>query len=50
MDLTGVAKNIAVNLSFDLLGFGASNNNVTLRDTRVHQRQAICYLPKAGRN
>jgi hypothetical protein len=43
VDLTGVAKNpstglrtgIAVNLSFDLLGFGASNSHVTLRDVRV---------------
>jgi hypothetical protein len=35
VDLTGVAKNIAVNLSFDLLGFGQSNSHVTLRDVRV---------------
>jgi VCBS repeat-containing protein len=35
VDLTGVAKNIAVNLSFDLLGFGASNSHVTLRDIRT---------------
>jgi len=35
VDLTGVAKNAAVNLSFDLLGFGASNSRVTLRDIRV---------------
>jgi hypothetical protein len=35
VDLTGVAKNIAVNLSFDLLGFGQSNSHVTLRDIRV---------------
>ena len=35
VDLTGVAKNRAVNLSFDLLGFGVSNSHVTLRDVRV---------------
>lgn len=35
VDLTGVAKNSAVNLSFDLLGFGVSNSHVTLRDIRV---------------
>jgi hypothetical protein len=35
VDLTGVAKNKAVNLSFDLLGFGQSNSHVTLRDVRV---------------
>jgi hypothetical protein len=35
VDLTGVAKNKAVNLSFDLLGFGQSNSHVTLRDIRV---------------
>jgi hypothetical protein len=35
VDLTGVAKNIAVNLSFDLLGFGANNSHVTLRDIRT---------------
>jgi hypothetical protein len=35
VDLTGVAKNIAVNLSFDLLGFGQDNSQVTLSDIRV---------------
>jgi VCBS repeat-containing protein len=35
VDLTGIAKNTAVNLSFDLLGFGANNSHVTLRDVRV---------------
>jgi hypothetical protein len=35
VDLTGVAKNIAVNLSFDLLGFGQNNSHVTLRDIRT---------------
>jgi len=35
VDLTGVAKNRAVNLSFDLLGFGRDNSRVTLRDIRV---------------
>ncbi len=35
IDLTGVAKNTAVNLSFDLLGFGQSNSHVTLSDIRV---------------
>ncbi len=35
VDLTTVAKNRAVNLSFDLLGFGAANSHVTLRDVRV---------------
>ena len=29
VDLTGVAKNTAVNLSFDLLGFGANNSHDT---------------------
>ena len=35
VDLTGVAKNTAVNLSFDLLGFGQDNSHVTLSDIRV---------------
>ncbi|MFA6921855.1 MAG: Ig-like domain-containing protein, partial [Gallionella sp.] len=35
VDLTGVAKNSAVNLSFDLIGFGVSNSHVTLSDIRV---------------
>jgi len=35
VDLTGVTKNRAVNLSFDLLGFGQDNSRVTLRDIRV---------------
>jgi hypothetical protein len=35
VDLTGVAKNNAVNLSFDLLGFGQDNSHVSLRDIRV---------------
>jgi hypothetical protein len=35
VDLTGVARNTAVNLSFDLIGFGASNSHVTLSDIRV---------------
>ena len=35
VDLTGVAKNKAVNLSFDLLGFGQDNSHVSLRDIRV---------------
>ena len=35
VDLTGVTKNKAVNLSFDLLGFGVNNSHVTLRDVRV---------------
>jgi hypothetical protein len=35
VDLTNVTKNRAVNLSFDLLGFGQSNSHVTLRDVRV---------------
>ncbi|MBI5429259.1 MAG: tandem-95 repeat protein [Nitrosomonadales bacterium] len=35
VDLTGVAKNTAVNLSFDLLGFGKDNSHVTLSDIRV---------------
>lgn len=35
VDLSGVAKNTAVNLSFDLLGFGRDNSHVTLSDIRV---------------
>ncbi|OGS96465.1 MAG: hypothetical protein A3H31_08415 [Gallionellales bacterium RIFCSPLOWO2_02_FULL_57_47] len=35
VDLTGVTKNAAVNLSFDLLGFGKDNSHVTLSDIRV---------------
>lgn len=35
VDLTGIAKNSAVNLSFDLIGFGQSNSHVTLSDIRV---------------
>ena len=35
VDLSGVAKNTAVNLSFDLLGFGQNNSHVTLSDIRV---------------
>ncbi|OFZ65723.1 MAG: hypothetical protein A2V79_04530 [Betaproteobacteria bacterium RBG_16_56_24] len=35
VDLTGVTKNAAVNLSFDLLGFGQDNSHVTLSDIRV---------------
>ena len=36
VDLTGVAKNTAVNLSFDLLGFGQDNSHVTLSDIRIN--------------
>jgi VCBS repeat-containing protein len=35
VDLSAVAKNNAVNLSFDLLGFGQDNSHVTLSDIRV---------------
>jgi hypothetical protein len=35
VDLSAVAKNNAVNLSFDLLGFGQNNSHVTLSDIRV---------------
>ena len=35
VDLTGVAKNTAVNLSFDLIGFGQNNSHVTVRDIRL---------------
>ncbi|OGS96054.1 MAG: hypothetical protein A3H31_01020 [Gallionellales bacterium RIFCSPLOWO2_02_FULL_57_47] len=35
VDLSGVAKGTAVNLSFDLLGFGQDNSHVTLSDIRV---------------
>ena len=35
VDLSGVARNTAVNLSFDLLGFGQDNSHVTLSDIRV---------------
>jgi VCBS repeat-containing protein len=35
VDLSAVDKNNAVNLSFDLLGFGQDNSHVTLSDIRV---------------
>ena len=35
VDLSGVAKNTAVNLSFDLIGFGQNNSHVTVRDVRL---------------
>ena len=35
VDLSGVAKNTAVNLSFDLIGFGQNGSHVTVRDVRL---------------
>ncbi|OFZ66614.1 MAG: hypothetical protein A2V79_06080 [Betaproteobacteria bacterium RBG_16_56_24] len=35
VDLTGIAAGTVANLSFDLLGFGASNSRLTLSDIRV---------------
>jgi hypothetical protein len=35
VDLSNVPKNIAVNLSFDLIGFGANDSHLTLSDLRV---------------
>ncbi len=35
VDLSGVAKNAAANLSFDLIGFGQNGSHVTVQDVRV---------------
>jgi len=35
VDLSNVPRSIAVNLSFDLLGFGANDSHITLRDVRT---------------
>jgi hypothetical protein len=35
VDLAGIAAGTAVNLSFDLIGFGQSNSHVTVRDVRL---------------
>ncbi len=35
VDLSGIAAGTAVNLSFDLLGFGQNNSHVTVNDIRV---------------
>ncbi|MSQ73303.1 MAG: hypothetical protein EXR27_18775 [Betaproteobacteria bacterium] len=35
LDLSGLATGRAVNLSFDLIGFGAANSSVTIRDVRL---------------
>ncbi|MDX8386391.1 MAG: hypothetical protein R8M11_07730, partial [Gallionella sp.] len=37
VDLAGVAAGTVANLSFDLIGFGANNSQVTLSDIREHK-------------
>jgi VCBS repeat-containing protein len=52
VDLAGIAAGTAVNLSFDLIGFGqgsdASNSQVTMRNLRLGLPQAVNEAPTAG--
>jgi len=39
VDLSGIAADTAVNLSFDLIGFGGNGSQVTINDARLLLRE-----------
>ena len=44
IDLAGIAVGTAVNLSFDLIGFGQASSHVTVRDVRVGDVSSLPVL------
>jgi hypothetical protein len=44
VDLAGIAAGTAVNLSFDLIGFGQNGSHVTVRDVRLNDASSLPQL------
>jgi len=50
IDLAGIAVGTAVNLSFDLIGFGKASSHVTVRDVRVGDTLPVLHNDAATMN